>query len=166
MKKLNQVVLTLLMVISLSTVATAQKTVIKANILSPIVRTGSFFLERSISEGTSLQLGVLYSSLNEGVAITPEVRFYLSENVERLNGFYMAPFLRYQNYNLWGAVTGEANGDNLGAGLVIGAQKVLKKNIVFDAFIGPKIGAAGFTDQDIDLGVVGLRAGVSLGIAF
>lgn len=183
MKKLNQALLALVMILSFSSIATAQKTTVKANILSPLVRTGSFFVEHSVKEGMSVQLGGFYTGATSGTTnlkgfgVTPEVRFYLSENAEKeMTGFYLAPFVRYQNLDLTiDDVEGSAEFEGFGGGFTVGGQWILKKNIVIDTFIGPKYGTTsltvkdGATEEDFDLGNFGgfgLRAGVSLGIAF
>lgn len=88
--------------------------VIKANVLSPLVRTANIAYEHFITPKVSVQLGAFYTgiTLNEtdfylftfpkaryrSFAITPEVRFYTGSPVRtRLGGFYIAPFFRYQH---------------------------------------------------------------------
>ena len=86
--------------------ATAQRTAIKVNIISPVVATGSFFIEHAISDMSSIQIGGFYTGATigdtkfRGFGFTPEFRYYLSEEPIALSGFYLAPFLRYQSFTL------------------------------------------------------------------
>ncbi len=83
--------------------AQAQSNVFKVNIISPVFKTASVFFERAINEESSLQLGFFYTGYTgddtkfRGFGITPEYRFYLSESAAPA-GVYVAPFLRYQNF--------------------------------------------------------------------
>ncbi len=83
-------------------------------------------------------------------AITPEVRFYLGEQV--FKGFYLAPFASYANYNVSGPFRFESSlgkldmplkGDvkTVSGGLYIGSQFSLTKNLGLDLFIGPNYGS-------------------------
>ncbi len=105
MKRLTTISITICMLIGLVTQSNAQQNVIKMNLLSPILRTANFSYERVLGEGSSVQLGFLYSGAKvsgvkfRGYAITPEFRFYLSQSPAP-DGFYVAPFLRFQDYDL------------------------------------------------------------------
>jgi hypothetical protein len=74
--------------------------------MSPLVRTGSFFYERALDENKSVQLGFFYSGISvedtrfRGFGITPEFRLYLSEKRQAPAGIFVAPYLRYQNFDL------------------------------------------------------------------
>ncbi|MBX9890955.1 MAG: DUF3575 domain-containing protein [Chitinophagaceae bacterium] len=113
-----------------SLVASAQdgekKNLVKVNMLSPLVRTGSFFYERKIGTNSSLQLGVFYtgSKFDElklrGFGITPEFRYYASEK-GAMEGFYLAPFLRYQHYEIT-ELMNKGTLNTFGGGLLIGKQ--------------------------------------------
>jgi len=85
-------------------------------------------------------------------AVTPELRYYLGK--KPLNGFYLAPFARYSNYQLkWDytyvddlnsshdiAFTGKAN--SITAGLLLGAQWHIGEHFLIDWWmIGPSIGS-------------------------
>jgi hypothetical protein len=165
----------------------AQKNVLKANLLSPIVLTGSFFYERAITEKSSLQLGYFFTGFSisdtkfRGYGITPEYRNYTAGEV--LNGFYIAPFLRYQNFSLSEEFK-DSEGKNqeatailttYGGGLTIGWQWLFGERITTDIFLGPCYNSSNIKLEDnsstvdfsTDLFIgVGLRAGLTVGIAF
>src|SRR5687767_2809783 len=79
---------------------------IKLNPLSLIFATGNVSYERAMSEKTSLQLGGFYSGFStsglkySGWGVTPEFRMYFAGQKQALNGVYVAPFVRYQSFNL------------------------------------------------------------------
>ena len=176
---MNRVIFTLLVGLAFFSATSgvqAQSNVVKLNLFSPIVKTVSVFYENAFSENKSAQLGFFYTGTSTGFGITPEIRFYLSETVAP-EGFYAAPFIRYQNFDLTEEITdSKATLSNFGGGLLIGKQWLFKERIVLDAFIGPsyvsgsiKVENSG-TDEDIFVtGVLdgfGVRAGLSFGIAF
>ncbi|WP_321516310.1 DUF3575 domain-containing protein [Marinifilum fragile] len=159
--------------------AKAQKTVVKANMLSPLVRTGSFFVEHQLNDNSSLQLGLLYTGKTwdetqiRGWGVTPEYRFYLSDSPAP-KGFFVAPYARYLHFELENESHNKAKMNGLGAGLIIGQQYIFKERVSFEWFFGP-----GYTNIDLDVksGVEDdfetgswdgftLRAGITLGIAF
>lgn len=172
--------------------AQAQNTAIKVNIFSPLVRTGSFFVERRLNDHSSAQLGALFTNWSvgdtkiTGFAFTPEYRWYLSENQPALQGFYVAPFARYQNLTLavdemvdtpdgTTRVEGKAALNTFGGGLLVGHQWAFKKRITLDMFIGPSYNTgnlkltAGSQSADFDAGPFtgfGVRTGLTLGVAF
>ena len=99
------------------------KTIVKANITSPALKTYSFSAERILSKGLSFQLGIstmpksslpLISTLEKAVGgetnlgalrlksfdFTPEVRWYTGGGYG--HGFYLMAYYRYQNYKLSG----------------------------------------------------------------
>lgn len=160
----------------------AQKSVIKLNLFSPIVSTVSGFYENAFSENTSAQLGFFYTGASigdtkfSGFGITPEIRFYLSET-SAPQGFYAAPFIRYQNFDLTEENTdSKATLSNFGGGLLIGKQWIFKERIALDAFIGPsyvsgsiEVESQGTNEDIFETGALngfGVRLGLSFGIAF
>ncbi len=177
--------------------AYAQNNAIKINILSPIVRTLSIFGEHKLNDNSSAQLGFLYTGFKvsetkfSGFAITPEYRYYLSDK-GAINGFYLGPYLRYQNYTLkTGQITEfyDNNGNLLttprtyepkatfssfGGGLVVGYQAIFKERISLDAFIGPGFNSSSVkvdvgSEDDFSTGAFSgfsIRPGVTLGLAF
>lgn len=148
----------------------------KINPLSALLKTGSVFYERKLNQSTSLQLGVAYTGIKldetkfEGVAITPEVRFYLKQKA--ISGLYFAPFLRYQNYSV---TDGSDKGtySSFGGGALIGRQWTYGSGFVLDLFFGPAYNSGNYkvksgTEPDIKGGIdgFGLRTGIALGFGF
>lgn len=80
------------------------KNAIKFNLLSPIVKTLSFSYERSITDITSVQLGLSFVNLGitgakyTGYSIVPEYRIYPAK-MKNLK-VYFAPFARYHNVKI------------------------------------------------------------------
>jgi hypothetical protein len=160
----------------------AQKTVVKANLLSPLVRTGSFFVEHQLNENSSLQLGLLYTGKSwddtkiRGWGITPEYRFYLSDSPAP-EGFFVAPYLRYTDFSLENDeddMVSKADMRGIGGGLLIGQQYIFKERVSFEWFFGPAYTSADLdvrsgSEDDFETGSwdgFTLRAGITLGIAF
>lgn len=154
--------------------------VIKANILSPVFRTINVSYEQAISENGSLQLGFFYTGYKadvtkfSGFGITPEYRFYLSETAAP-EGVYVAPFVRYQSFNLEDEDTGDkATYSSFGGGLVLGKQWIFKEKIALDIFLGPsyssgKIKVESGSEDEFDVGIFdgfGLRLGINFGFKF
>jgi hypothetical protein len=175
MKKLLLIALCLL---SLANVKAqdARNNTIKVNPLSLFLATGSVFYERKINESTSLQLGVAYTGVKlsdvkfEGVAITPEVRFYF--NQKALSGFYAAPFLRYQNFTV-SDENSKGTLSTFGGGALIGRQWVFGSGFALDLFIGPsynggdvKVKEGDEIDTSASLAGFGVRTGIALGFGF
>ncbi|MCA8833159.1 DUF3575 domain-containing protein [Hymenobacter pini] len=194
MKKL---LLAATLVAASATSALAQNNVVKVNIFSPIVKTGSFFYEHKLNDNSSLQLGALFTNWSShddrisGFAITPEYRFYLSERTTALEGFYVGPFLRYQNLTLkttYDGFTYDSNGNPIskpqtdkaslntfGGGVVVGRQWIFKERFSLDTFLGPSYNAGKVSTETssgsdtFDPGPFdgfGVRAGVTFGLAF
>jgi hypothetical protein len=153
---------------------------VKANLLSPLVRTGSFFVEHKIDDNRSVQLGLFYTGKTwdgtnvRGWGVTPEYRFYLSDSPAP-EGFFVAPYLRYFNFEL------EENSDNnkaklngLGGGLIVGQQYIFKNRVSFEWFIGPSYSNIDLDvetgeDEDFDADTwegFSIRAGITLGLVF
>ena len=99
------------------------KTIVKANITSPIFKNYSFAAERILTKGLSLQLGIatmpkgalpFSSSFENHIGhdvsissvklqsfyVTPELRWYTGGGYG--HGFYLMAYYRYQSYNLSG----------------------------------------------------------------
>lgn len=98
------------------------KTIVKANLTSPAFRNYSFAVERVLTKGLGLQLGVatmpkgslpLASTLDKSGGevsltdlkiksfyLTPELRWYTGGGYG--HGFYLMAYYRYQTYNLSG----------------------------------------------------------------
>ncbi|WP_448518241.1 DUF3575 domain-containing protein [Rhodoflexus sp.] len=162
---------------------TPPKNLIKVNLLSPVVRTGSFFYERVLNDKSSLQLGFYYTGSSvfgtqfRGIGITPEYRFYLSESKVTPAGFYVAPFARYQNLRLTDKDVSDlsARYSSIGGGVSVGNQWLFKNQVSLDVFGGPSFNATSFrgnngaTEDDFfltNLGYFSFRFGITLGFAF
>jgi hypothetical protein len=151
------IVVTTILTMCLGTNLKAQNNDIKVNIFSPLVRTCSFFYERGLNDNSSLQLGIYFTSWKNdgtgwsGFGITPEYRYYPSGNA--LNGFYLAPFIRYQSITISDEYEGynfDSNGNftttiqknsatlnTFGGGFLVGHQWILGEHISIDSFVGP-----------------------------
>jgi hypothetical protein len=154
--------------------------VVKVNTLSLIIGTGSLFYERKLSDNLSGQLGVGYlnykveDSKLTGVFLTPEVRLYPKSNA--IDGFYLAPYFRYQNLQVENTQTNDKGTyTNYGGGLVIGRQWITDSGFTMDLFFGGhyskgKINAQeGSTGDNLDVAKFeGFRPriGFSIGFAF
>ncbi|RYZ23623.1 MAG: DUF3575 domain-containing protein [Chitinophagaceae bacterium] len=161
---------------------TDKKNNFKLNIFSPIVKTGSFFYERKLNDKSSAQLGVGFTSFGKsdgvklsGIFITPEYRFYPSENA--LSGFYVGPFLRFQSLKLedkTAGSSGKATLTTFGGGAVIGRQWVFGDIVSFDIFAGPSFntGKVKVQSGDDEFDVpgsfegFGARVGITVGVNF
>lgn len=157
---------------------------IKINPLSLAFATGNVSYERAVNKNQSFQLGTFFSGFKlsglkySGWGITPEYRIFVAAQDRSLDGIYVAPYLRYQNFKL--KQTDEELGNNsttlstIGGGAVIGWQNVSKGGFVINLFAGPGYSSAKFkndTDEDefdVKGGISGfsVRTGITLGFAF
>ena len=152
---------------------------IKLNPLSLAVLTGNVSYERAIGEKTSVQLGGFYSGFTlsglkySGWGVTPEFRYYITG--EALNGFYAAPFGRYQSYSLTDKETSDKTSfTTIGGGAILGFQRMGDSGFTFDVFAGPSYNKAKFkneTDEEefnVSGGVAGfgVRFGLTVGFGF
>lgn len=116
-----------------------EKNVLKVNTLALIIGTGSIFYERELSDLISGQFGIGYlnykidNSKFNGLILTPEMRFYVKKNA--IDGFYVAPYLRYQKYNFEGE-NSDGSLTSIGGGAAFGMQWIFKKGFVMDLFFG------------------------------
>ncbi len=165
------------LVLLLSTVAFSQDNAIKANLLSPLFNTGNFQYERVVGEKSTAQLGFFFSSVNfdetkfRGFGITPEYRFYPGGTT--IDGFFVAPYFRYQSFNLSDDADNEGTATFIGGGLIVGRQWIFGDVVTFEVFIGPNYSSGDVevtSGQDsFDVGFFdgfGARFGLSLGFAF
>ena len=150
--------------------------VIKANTLTLIIATGSIFYERRLTDITAAQLGVGFMGYKieetklSGLFLTPEFKFYIRKNA--LDGFFMAPYLRYMNLSY-----DNDNGDgalrNFGGGISFGRQWIFKKGLALELFFGGHYGDSSFKitrgEEPADLkNMEGFRTriGFCIGFAF
>jgi hypothetical protein len=153
-----------------------EKNVFKINTLSLLLGTGSIFYEHRFSDLTSGQLGLAYMGVKisdtrfRGFIVTPEVRFYPKKNA--IDGFYVAPYIRYQNYTL---ENGSDKGtlSSIGGGLLVGRQWIKKSGFTMDLFFGAHYGSSNVKvnsgSDSFNTNLIsgfGIRAGFALGFAF
>ena len=153
-----------------------EKNVLKVNTLALIIRTGSVFYERKITDVISGQLGLAYlnytidESKLDGLGVTPEVRFYIRKNA--LDGFYVGPYLRYNNFG-YDDGTSAGRYKAFGGGVSFGRQWIFKKGFVIDLFFGghytsSKVTVTTGTEAPDFARIEGfnIRTGFALGFAF
>lgn len=176
--KMNRLTLTLALLLGCLAMTWAQSNVLKLNILSPIVKTFNVSYEKKVSPTGSLQLGFFYTGYSDGgesfkgFGITPEYRAYLSDT-EAPDGFYVAPFVRYQTFDAEDDLGNAGTLSGFGGGLVIGRQWIFKEKFALDLFIGPSYVSSSFkqTAGADEIGTdtfdgFGLRFGVNFGLGF
>ncbi|HYF30839.1 MAG TPA: DUF3575 domain-containing protein [Chitinophagaceae bacterium] len=157
---------------------------VKLNPLSLAFATGNVAYERAISANSSIQLGIFYTGVGisdlkySGLGITPEYRIYFAGNRTALNGVYVGPFVRYQNFTVKFKNTDpevKASYSSFGGGALIGWEKTWESGFVLDLFAGPSYNKGKLTDKsdpnaEFDLiGSIdgfGIRTGITLGFAF
>lgn len=153
------------------------KNVLKVNTLSLFLGTGSIFYEHGFSEKISGQLGVGYLGYKaggtkfSGLFLTPEVRFYPKSNA--IDGFYLAPYVRYQNLSLTVA-DGKGSMSSMGGGLAFGRQWITNSGFTMDLFFGGHYSSAKFKAETAGEEAFNLNAfkgfkpriGFALGFAF
>jgi len=162
-----------------------KKNLIKINFLSPIVKTLNLQYEHALGEKKSFQLGFFYTGAKSGdvtlsgFGLTPEYRMYFSETKSAPAGFFLAPFIRYQNFSMKTTVDASEAKATLSAfrpGLLIGYQWVFSDVVSFETFLGPaysfnsiKVKTAGASEGDFSVSAIdgfGLRFGLTIGLAF
>jgi Protein of unknown function (DUF3575) len=125
----------------------SEKNVLKINILSLFLGTGSIFYERKISNLTSAQMGVAYMNFKimntkfTGLILTPEFRIYVKK--QAIDGFYVAPYLRYQNFTLDdNSAASKGSLTSMGGGFLLGRQWIKKSGFNMDLFFGGHYGSS------------------------
>lgn len=168
--------------------APARAHVLKTNILSPLLRSGTVFYEQAINSRSSVQLGAFGSFLHAagtdytGFGLTPEYRRYLTG--EALNGLYVGSYLRVQHFRLAVDVSDNSGQTTnvtgslttLGGGLLVGRQWIFGQRFVVDPYLGVgydagelKVRSQGYGQNVFGSAPVrglGLRPGINLGFAF
>jgi hypothetical protein len=189
MKKLLLISLALAF-FSCSSIWAQKRNLVKINFLSPLIKTFNLQYEYAFKEKNSFQLGVFYTGAKagdvtlSGFGITPEFRMYLSAEKTAPTGFFLAPFIRYQNFTLKADVLdnsgmtaeGKASFSAIRPGMLIGYQWLFSDIVSFEFFLGPtysfnsvKVKSDYGTEDDFSAGALngfGLRSGLTLGIAF
>jgi hypothetical protein len=141
------IVLTLPMFSQEASNVSPEKNVLKINTLSLILGTGSIFYERKFSDMTSGQMGVAYLSYKfddtrfSGLILTPEFRIYPTKGA--IDGFYIAPYLRYQKFSIKNTTDdSEGSLSSMGGGLLFGRQWITNKGFTMDLFFGGHYGSS------------------------
>ncbi|MBA7547363.1 hypothetical protein ES705_39777 [subsurface metagenome] len=120
--------------------------IIKIDLFCPVVSCFSIAYERLINSESSFQVELRV--FEDGIAFTPEYRYYLSKDPAP-KGIFLAPFIRV------GTVTSLFDDNsNFGGGLVVGVQTVLKK-ISIEAYLGPA-----YYESPV------VRGGINVGLQF
>jgi hypothetical protein len=154
-----------------------EKNVLKINSLSLFLGTGSVFYERKLSDATSGQLGIAYVGLKfqdtkfSGIILTPEVRIYPKKNA--IDGFYVAPYLRYQNYTLQSG-TDKGSLSSIGGGFLFGREWITKSGFTMDLYFGGHYGSSSIKvdsqgTNSFNTNLItgfGIRVGFAIGFAF
>ena len=155
------------------------------NLVSPLVNSISMNYERVMNKIVTIQVTGFYFNRSEknkatdGFGITPEVRLYLSEGKNAPAGFFVAPYLTYQNIGLREPVNDlslykENRLRMFGGGICIGRQWVFKELVTFDIWAGPGYGFGRLRDEGginipfpfrTQSGFIG-RIGSSIGVYF
>ena len=173
---------------------------VKINFLSPFVLTANGAYEYYINPNLSIQLGAFYNGINieknflwfdlpsaryRSYAITPEVRFYLGNPARpQLDGFYIAPFTRYQNTSISTTLNQEDEQGNpqkyegdlssIRLGAVGGYKLILRERFSLEAFAGPSLRITNWLNSNLNtynaedflpFGLA-LRSGMTLGYMF
>lgn len=155
---------------------------IKLNPLSLFALTGNVAYERAVATNQTFQLGVYYTGLTiselkySGMGITPEYRFYVGGNKQAFDGFYVAPFGRYQSFTFKEKTSdNKATLSSIGGGAIVGFEKMWSRGFTLDVFIGPSYnsGKVKYSEDNIEefdikggLNGLGVRTGLTLGIGF
>ncbi len=179
--------------------------IVKVNFLSPFVLTANVSYEHFINAKVSIQIGAYYNGITlkerdfywfslpkaryRSFAITPEVRYYTGSAARtKLAGFYLAPFLRYQNTGiritpdqqdpedqtppLQETYEGSLHTVRLGA--VAGYKLIIGEHLSLEIFAGPNIRATHWLNANVEtyeaerflpFGFL-LRSGMTIGYAF
>jgi hypothetical protein len=159
--------------------AFAQKeNVLKINITGSILKSPEISYEMVVSNKTSVVFGFLYTWYSpsetkvNGWSFTTDFRIYIGDaSVPR--GFFTAPFVKYQNFNMESSANESGKFTSIGAGLQGGYQWFLTSWLTLDGYfgIGYNIGSVKTDgpsyDFDMDYydGMI-FRFGVNLGFAF
>lgn len=181
MKKILFAALVLVAFASGASAQRLQKNALKLNPISMIVKTGNISYERAITKNQSVQVGAFYSGLSiddvkyAGFGITPEYRFYFGGQKQALNGGYVAPFVRYQDFTIENTTEKvKAGFTTMGGGAIIGWQKTWPSGFIVDVFAGPAYNHLKFDveedsdDFDVRSSIKGfaLRTGLTIGFSF
>lgn len=174
--------------------------IVKVNVLSPFVLTANGAYEQFINPKLSLQLGAYYNGITirddflwfslpyaryRSFAITPEFRFYTGSAARpKLNGLYLAPFMRYQNTSIKTTLKQQDSQGNpqnyegslssVRLGAVAGYKFILGQRVSLEIFTGPSLRITNWLKSNINtysaedflpFGFT-IRSGITLGYVF
>jgi len=193
MKYLKNITLVALATL-LTTTAIAQKNVVRLGLGGLAARNLNFDVERAVTDNQalSLNLGILVPrsklpfgvddgtdlELNRlgGISIAPEYRFYTGTK-KALNGFYVAPYLKYSSYGV--GASGNYDGSDgdisaklstIGGGIQLGAQWLINDHFSIDwSFFGIGINrhtiSVRFESNDPDVDFQGIEDDIEAELA-
>jgi hypothetical protein len=134
-----------------------RKHVIKTNLLSLLTRSVSVSYEHTLHKTLSLQAGGYYSRSKilggeERISATLELRKYISRPENAVVGWYLAPYIKYQQVkdteeSFNGDITARVTVHTTGAGLQIGKQWIAKKGFTVDIYAGAGINPVVYYDN-------------------
>lgn len=102
--------------------STTKKNIIKTSMIFPFAEIFNISYERLVNDEFSIAIEVLAGA--GGLHISPQLRYYLSENLMAPSGTFISPVI---------VLGSELNG----VGLTFGRQRVFKDKISIDVYIGP-----------------------------
>ncbi len=170
MKKIVSLFCFVLLINTINAQDTDKKNIVKLGIPSFVFGTFNLSYERVFTDKITAQINFFYTGRkNEpaiygptgGWGITPECRFYLSENKTAPTGFFLSPFITLQglsyrykvnenttfnNANI-SSQDGGAKSTVFGIGATVGYQWIFKDIITLDAYIGPGFGIASMNGE-------------------
>jgi len=154
-----------------------KQNIIKLNLANTVLKTPEINFEFPVDDKSSVAFSFYYTWFNpedtelKGWALTPEYRFYLG-NSYVTNGLYVAPYFRFQNYNVVSEISDKGHLRSMGIGAIGGYQTFLARWLTLEGFLGVGFNYGGVSSQglitkfhvDYYEGLV-IRFGLSLGIA-
>jgi hypothetical protein len=120
--------------------AQIKKNLLKTSLIFPMAGGFSFSYERLINHEMSLQLTTAIGG--DSFLLVPEFRYYLTETKIAPSGTFVGPMI--------------VLGNEAGAGLMVGVQRLFKQKISLEAYLGPLAGTDG----------VGAFGNINIGFAF
>lgn len=176
--KYIRVFLIFILGISIQNVSAQNENVLKINVAGSILKSPEISYEMLVSNKTSVTFGFLYTWYSpsetkvNGWSFTPEFRFYIG-SAGAPRGFFTAPFVKYQNFNVESLSNDKGKFTSIGAGLQGGYQWFLTSWLTLDGFfgIGYNIGSLNTDGPSYDFemdyydGMI-FRFGVNLGVSF
>jgi len=150
--------------------ANAQKNVVKFNPFPLILGTIELSYERVVTENSSLELDMGYTSITfnddryNGFSVGLQYRFYLQKKYSAPKGWFAGP---YGSYSSTRFDDGDLQTTVISGGAIIGYQWQLDP-IAIDIYFGPGYFDRNADDDAFDIGFdgLGLKAGVAIGVSF